>query len=275
MRPSGDDARPCARPARRRWCRRRRCTPARNSSATTSMIPEPHTPVMPAGGRCAVEPGLVRPAVAADHLDAGLERVPVDAHPLDGARRRPLPARDLRAFERGAGRARRGEQPLPLAEHDLGVRADVDEELHLVAAVRALGEDGRRGVGADVAGDAGQDVEAGAAAAHADVRRPGRRRPGRWRARTAPSRAASGRCRAARWCMIGLPTAHHVEHVVALDARRRRSAARRARRPPTAPRRSAGPAPPGSSSRTRPGSSGPRRSGSAGSSPRRWRAPRR
>ena len=116
---------------------------------------------------------LVRPAVAADHADAGLQRVPVDPHPLDGTGRRPLPARDLRAFQCGAGGAGRGEQPLSLAEHDLGVRAHVDQELHLVAAVRSLGEDGRRGVGPDVARDAGQHVEAGAAAAHADVRGPG------------------------------------------------------------------------------------------------------
>ena len=47
----------CARPARRRSCRRRRITPARNSSATTSMMPEPHTPVTPAGGRCSSNPG--------------------------------------------------------------------------------------------------------------------------------------------------------------------------------------------------------------------------
>ena len=70
------------------------------------------------------------------------------------------PPRDLGALEGRAGRARRGEQPALVAEDDLGVRADVDDERHPLGLVRLLGEDHARRVGADVAGDAGQDVDA-------------------------------------------------------------------------------------------------------------------
>ena len=129
-------------------------TPARWSSAIASMIPEPQTPVTVR----ARERRLVRPGVAPDHADARLERLSVDADALDRAGSRPLAARDLRALERWAGRAGRSEQPVAVTEHDLGVRADVDDEVHLVAEVRALGEDHAGGVGADVARDAGQYV---------------------------------------------------------------------------------------------------------------------
>ena len=47
---------------------------------------------------------------------------------------------------------------LGVAEHDLGVGADVDEQLHGGRAMRALGEDDRGGVGADVTGDARRQV---------------------------------------------------------------------------------------------------------------------
>ena len=143
-----------------------------------------------------LEPVLVRPAIAADHADAGLERVAVDPHPLDGARRRPLPARDLRALERGAGRAGRGEQPLPLAEHDLGVGA----RRRPGAAPRRCGAGPRRGWPPRRRPRRGRRCRAGRGAGRGGSARrcpwPGRPRPGRWRARTAPCPAASGRCRA-------------------------------------------------------------------------------
>ena len=50
---------------------------------------------------------------------------------------------------------------LAVAEQDLGVGADVDDQHQLVRLVRRLGERHGGGVGADVAGDAGQDVDAG------------------------------------------------------------------------------------------------------------------
>ena len=75
-----------------------------------------------------LEAGLVRPRVAADNLDARLERLGIDPDPLDGACRRALPAADLRSLEGRPRRARSGEQALAVTEHDLGIRADVDEE---------------------------------------------------------------------------------------------------------------------------------------------------
>ena len=114
------------------------------------MIPEPQTPVT----WTSREARLVRPRVAADDLDARLERLRVDADPLDRSGRGALAAADLRALEGRPGRARRGEQPVAVPEHDLGVRADVDDEADLVGEVRRLGEDHAGRVGADVAGDA-------------------------------------------------------------------------------------------------------------------------
>ena len=84
------------------------------------------------GGRFG-EARLVRPEIAADHLEARLERLAVDAHALDGAGRGALAGGDLRALEGRAGRRGAGEQPLAVAEHDLGVGADVDEQRDLVA----------------------------------------------------------------------------------------------------------------------------------------------
>ena len=168
-------------------------TPARWSSAIASMIPEPQTPVtcVPA------KPGLVRPDLGADHAVARLERLRVDPHALDRARRGALAAADLRALEGRAGRARGREEAVAVAEHDLGVRADVDDQVDLVAEVRRLGEDHARRVGPDVPGDAGQHVGA-RAGVHRQAELDGgpRARPRRSRARRAPRRARSGRGRA-------------------------------------------------------------------------------
>ena len=137
-------------------------TPARNSSATTSMIPEPQIPVMPVVPARLLEARLVGPGVDADDPESRLERLAVDADALDGAGRGALPAGDLGALERGAGRARCGEEPALVAEDDLGVRPDVDDQRHPLGLVRLLGEDHPGRVGADVAGDARQQVDAGA-----------------------------------------------------------------------------------------------------------------
>ena len=110
-------------------------------------------------------------------------RVRVDADALDRAGRGPLAAADLGALEGGAGRRRGREQAVAVAEHDLGVGADVDDERR-PRSVGRLGEDHAGGVGADVAGDAGQDVDAGARMG-AQVRGP---RPG---GRTAASVASA------------------------------------------------------------------------------------
>ena len=65
---------------------------------------------------------------------------------------------------------RGGQQPVAVAEHDLGVRADVDDEGHRVGLVRLLGEDDAGRVRPDVAGDARQHVDPGAGmGAHAEL----------------------------------------------------------------------------------------------------------
>ena len=126
------------------------------------MIPEPQTPVTPRRLGRLCEARLVGPEIAADHFEARLKRRPVDPHPLDRARRGALAAGDLRALEGRAGRRGAGEQPLAIAEHDLGVGADVDEKRELVPEVRAFGEHDARRIGADMAGDAGQRIDEGA-----------------------------------------------------------------------------------------------------------------
>ena len=141
----------------------------------TSMMPEPQTPVTPVRAVAASESRIVRPELAADHLVARLERRRVDAHALDRAGRGALAAGDLRALEGGARRARAGEQALAVAEHDFRIRADVDEERDLVALVGPLGEDHAGAVGADVARDAGQDVDA-RVGVHGDPERGRRQR---------------------------------------------------------------------------------------------------
>ena len=110
-------------------------------------------------GRRLGEAGLVGPEVGADDLVARLERDAVDADALDRARRGALSAGDLGALEGRAGRRGAGEQAFPIAQHDLGIGADIDEQRQLVLQVRPLGEHDAGGVGADMAGDAGQDVD--------------------------------------------------------------------------------------------------------------------
>ena len=198
-------------------------TPARWSSAIASMIPEPQTPVtcVPAN------PGSSDHASHPDHADARLERLRIDAHALDRTRGRTLAARDLRALERRPGRARGGEESVAVAEHDLGVRPDVDDEVHLVPEVRALGEDDAGRVGADVTRDAGQDVRTGARGA------PGARGLAAG-SRTASSIASAngappsgvGSIPSRRWCMIGLPTSVTSRTSRAVDLRRRSRARR-------------------------------------------------
>ena len=69
-------------------------------------------------------------------------------------------AGDAAALEGRARRAGRGEQALAVADDELGVRADVEERRELVALGEAGGEQARRGVGADVAADERQAVDA-------------------------------------------------------------------------------------------------------------------
>ncbi len=156
------------------------------------------------GGRG--EAGLVAPQVAADHLEAGLERVAVDAHSLDGAGRGALAAAELRALERRAGGAGGGELAMLVADDDLGVGADVDEQLHGGGAVRALGEDDRRGVGADVAGDARCQVHLRVAERAVRCRAPASSMASAVASVNGAWPSGVGSMPATMWCMIGLPT---------------------------------------------------------------------
>ena len=102
----------------------------------------------------------IRPRVHADDPEARLQRRAVDADALDGAGRGALAAADLGALEGRAGRTGRGEQPALVAQDDLRVGADVHEQGHALGQLRFLGQDDAGRVRADVARDAGQDVDA-------------------------------------------------------------------------------------------------------------------
>ena len=214
-----------------------------------------------------VEPRLVRPRFRADHLEARLER-------LRSMRTRSIapgaarcPPRDLRALEGRAGRARAGQQAVAVAEHDLRVRADVDEQRSCRRWSGRLGQDHARGVGADVARDARQDVYPRVGF---DVQvELGRRAspPRRWPARRARRRAR--RIDAEQQVMHDrVADDRELEDVVRVDARPPAELRRRARRRTRGPRGHLRlPAGVHHHGATR-GSSGPRRSGSAGSSRR-------
>ena len=163
----------------------------------TSTIPLPQMPVTPVAAAASAKPASSDHCLDADDPEPRLERRLVDPDALDRAGRGALAAADLGALERRAGRRRRGEQEVAVAEDDLGVRADVDDQLDDLALVRRLGEDHAGRVGPDVAGDARQEVDAGAGMGReVQLRGAHLRRRGPSRARTARSRAAPGRCRA-------------------------------------------------------------------------------
>ena len=115
---------------------------------------------------------LVGPGVGADDLAPRLERAGIDAHPLDGAGRRPLAAADLGALEGRPGRAGRGEQAVRSPSTISALVPTSTSSCIDVAAVRTLGQHRGRGVGADVAGDARPDVERGVAAGRGRARQP-------------------------------------------------------------------------------------------------------
>ena len=71
-----------------------------------------------------------------------------------------LAAADLRAFERGTGGTRAREEAAAVAEDDLGVGADVDQQRHRIRQIGPLGQHHARGIRADVPGDARQHVDA-------------------------------------------------------------------------------------------------------------------
>ncbi len=129
--------------------------PAVTISAMASMIPEPHTPVT-----------LVPPPIT-----------PICGSNVSGSMRTrsmaPAVARWPQLIWAPSNAGPVGldaaNTPGAVAEHDLGVRPDVDEQLHRLAAVRTLGEDRRGGVGADVAGDARPGVGEGVGQVEVEV----------------------------------------------------------------------------------------------------------
>ena len=122
--------------------------------------PRPADPGDPGLGDPGLECRLVRPGVDADDPDARLQRLAIDPDAFDRTRRGALAAGDLGTLEGGAGGARRGQQPTLVAQHDLRVRADIDDEGHPLCLMGLFGEDDAGRVRADVAGDARQDVDA-------------------------------------------------------------------------------------------------------------------
>ena len=129
---------------------------------------------------------LVGPRVDTDDPDPRLKRLAIDPDALDGARRRSLTAGDLGAFESRSRGTRGRKKPAPVAQHDLGVRADIDDERHPLREVGLLGEDDARRVGTDVARDARQHIDPCprvSAKSQLGGRRPYRpiRREGEWR----------------------------------------------------------------------------------------------
>jgi hypothetical protein len=148
------------------------------------------------------EARFVRPRLDADHLQPRLERGWIDAHAFDRTGGGALAARQLRAFERGTGRARRGIEPLAVAEHDLGVGADVDDTTSSRGAVLLQH---RSTVSAPTCPAMHGSTWRCAPWYETDVARPpvDRLVGGQGERRGAERVGSNPR---ARWCMIGLPT---------------------------------------------------------------------
>ena len=115
-------------------------SPTLTSSATASTRPEPHRPAR---------------LDVADHAE--LDVVVADLDDLDRAVGGPHAAADRAALERRAGRRRGREDPVAVAEHDLAVGADVDEQPGALVAVHAGGEHAGDDVAADVRAERGEE----------------------------------------------------------------------------------------------------------------------
>ncbi len=127
------------------------------------MMPEPQIPVIPVAAVAAAKPA------SSDHRSQPMtlkrgSSVPGSMRtPLDGSRRGTLAAADLGALESRTGRTGAGEQAFAVAQHDLGIGADVDQQRDRIGQVGPLGQHHARRIGADVPGDARQHVDAGIA----------------------------------------------------------------------------------------------------------------
>ena len=208
--------------------------PARNI-ASASMMPEPQIPEALVRRVASAKPGSSDQRSQPITLKRG-SRVAGSMRTRSIAPGAAMAAADLRALERRPGRRRRREQTLAVAEHDLGVGADVHDQREVVREVRRLGQDDagryrrRRGRRCTAARRPGRwDAPPGGRA-----RSPTGSSPGRWRARTA-RRGSVGSMPSSRWCMIGLPTKVSSRMSRGSTAPARRPA-RSAHRSPRAPR---------------------------------------
>ena len=142
------------------------------------------------------EGGVVGPGVRADDAEAGLLVTgSISTRSMaPGAAR--WPEEICAPSKAGPVGEEQASTRLAVAEEDLGVGADVDHEHQLVGGLRALGEGDGGGVGADVAGDAGQDVDAGVLVqAELDLLGPDLQRVGGGQREGGHGRARPGRCR--------------------------------------------------------------------------------
>ena len=104
---------------------------------------------------------------AADSLGAPRRRSPelklavvVDRHFLDGAIQRRHAASDRAAFERRARRTRCGQNPMPVADDQLGIGADIHDGNQALFMRQVHGQHAGGGIGAHVAADDRRAVDA-------------------------------------------------------------------------------------------------------------------
>ena len=125
------------------------------------------------GGGFGLERRIVAPEIRPDDPHPWCQGGAIDADPLDCADGRALATADLRTLERRAGGARCREDCIDRTQDDLGVGADVDQQLGMRGAMRSFGENRGCGVGADVTGDARQEVDGRVRESDVEIVRPG------------------------------------------------------------------------------------------------------
>ncbi len=108
-----------------------------------------------------VETGFVGPGFAADHPEPGFSGCGVNPDPFDRSGCGPLAGADLGSFKCGAGGAGGCKDTTISGEDDLGVGADVNDQLYTRLVLWPRGQDHRCGVSTDMAGNARQHMGAG------------------------------------------------------------------------------------------------------------------
>mmetsp|Transcript_23292 Transcript_23292/g.40284 ORF Transcript_23292/g.40284 Transcript_23292/m.40284 type:complete len:292 (+) Transcript_23292:3707-4582(+) len=111
--------------------------------------------------RCRIKAILIRPQINADHPKTGLFRNGINLDPLNRARCGALPTGDLRALKGRTGGRRTGQHLVAIAQQNFGIGAHVHHQDQVIRLVWRLRQcDGRR-IRADMARDAGQQVNTG------------------------------------------------------------------------------------------------------------------